>query len=48
MPKPYKKVGFKHHFKKISCPFVIYADFEFLIEELKKPDEDEDENTLFY
>ena len=23
-----KKLTFKHHFKKLRCPFVIYADFE--------------------
>ena len=27
---------FKHHFKKLRCPFVTYADFECLTEELKK------------
>ena len=48
MPKPYEKVSFKHHFKKLRCPFVVYADFECLTEELKKPDEDEDKNTFSY
>ena len=36
LPKPYEKVSFKHHFKKLRCPFVVYADFECLTEELKK------------
>ena len=40
MPKSYEKVSFKHHFKKLRCPF--------LTEELKKPDEDEDKNTFSY
>ena len=36
MPTPNEKLKFKHHFKKLRCPFVIYADFECLTEELKK------------
>ena len=35
MSKPYEKVSFKHHFKHLRCPFVVYADFECLTEELK-------------
>ena len=35
MPTPDEKLKFKHHFKKLRCPFVIYADFECLTEELK-------------
>ena len=41
MPTPDEKLKFKHHFKKLRCPFVIYADFECLTEELKKPEDDE-------
>ena len=41
MPTPDEKLTFKHHFKKLRCPFVIYADFECLTEELKKPEDDE-------
>ena len=41
MPTPDEKLKFKHHFKKLRCPFVIYADFECLTEELKKPEGDE-------
>ena len=37
MPKPEEKMKFKHHFKKLRCPFVIYADFECLTEEVDKP-----------
>ena len=48
MPKSYEKVSFKHHFKKLRCSFVVYADFECLTEDLKKPDEDEDKNTFSY
>ena len=40
-PTPDEKLKFKHHFKKLRCPFVIYADFECLTEELKKPEDDE-------
>ena len=40
MPKSYEKMNFKHHFQKLRCPCVVYADFECLTEELKKPDED--------
>ena len=35
MPTPDEKLKFKHHFKKLRCPFVVYADFECLTEELK-------------
>ena len=38
MPTTDEKQNFKHHFKKLRCPFVVYADFEFLTEELKKPE----------
>ena len=41
MPTPDEKLKFKHHFKKLRCPFVIYADFECLTEELQKPEDDE-------
>ena len=41
MPTPNEKLKFKHHFKKLRCPFVIYADFECLTEELQKPEDDE-------
>ena len=41
MPTPDEKLKFKHHFKKLRCPFVIYADFECLTEELKQPEDDE-------
>ena len=41
MPTPNEKLQFKHHFKKLRCPFVIYADFECLTEELKQPEDDE-------
>ena len=41
MPTPDEKLKFKHHFKKLRCPFVVYADFECLTEELKKPEGDE-------
>ena len=37
MPKSYEKVSFKHHFKKLRSPFVVYADFECLTEEVEKP-----------
>ena len=37
LPKPEEKMKFKHHFKKLMCPFVIYADFECLTEEVDKP-----------
>ena len=37
LPKPYEKVIFKHHFKKLRCPFVVHADFECLTEEVEKP-----------
>ena len=36
-----KKLKLKHHFKKLRCPFAIYADFECLTEELEKPEDDE-------
>ena len=29
MPTTDEKQNFKHHFKKLRCPFVGYADFEF-------------------
>ena len=48
MPKTDEKVKFKHHFKKLKCPFVIYADFECLTEELKKPEEEEEVKTYSY
>ena len=41
MPTPDAKLKFKHHFKKLRCPFVVYADFECLTEELQKPEDDE-------
>ena len=41
MPTPDEKLKFKHHFKKLRCPFVIHADFECLTEELKQPEDDE-------
>ena len=41
MPTPHEKPKFKHHFKELRCPFVVYADFECLTEELKKPEGDE-------
>ena len=36
MPTQDEKLKFKHHFKKLRCPFVVYEDFECLTEELKK------------
>ena len=36
MPTTDEKLKFKHHFKKLRCPFVVYADFQCLTEELKK------------
>ena len=36
MPTTDEKPKFKHHFKKLRCPFVVYADFQCLTEELKK------------
>ena len=41
MPTPDEKLKFKHDFKKLRCPFVIYADFACLTEELKQPEDDE-------
>ena len=41
MPTQDEKLKFKHHFKKLRCPFVVYADFECLTEELTKPEGDE-------
>ena len=35
MPAEDEKLKFKHHFKKLRCPFVVHADFECLTEELK-------------
>ena len=37
MPTPHEKMKFKHHFKKVRCPFVLYAVFECLTEEVDKP-----------
>ena len=37
MPTQDDKLKFEHHFKKLRRPFVVYADFECLTEELKKP-----------
>ena len=28
MPTTDEKLKFKHHFKKLRCPFVVHADFE--------------------
>ena len=47
IPKPYEKVSFKHHFKKLRCPFVVYADFECLTEEVENPT-DKDIKTYNY
>ena len=41
MPTTDEKPKFKHHFKKLRCPFVVYADFQCLTEELKKAEGDE-------
>ena len=41
MPTTDEKLKFKHHFKKLRCPFVVHADFECLTEELNKPEGDE-------
>ena len=41
MPTQDEKLKFKHHFKKLRCPFVVHADFECLTEELKKHEGDE-------
>ena len=41
MPTPDEHLKFKHHFKKLRCPFAVYADFECLTEELKKLEGDE-------
>ena len=35
MPTQDEQLKFKHHFKKLRCPFVVHADFECLTEELK-------------
>ena len=47
MPKPYEKVRFKHHFKKLRCPFFVYAGFECLTEEVENPT-DKDIKTYSY
>ena len=36
MPTTDEKLKLKHHFQKLRCPFVVYADFPCLTEELKK------------
>ena len=41
MPTTDEKLKFKHHFQKLRCPFVVYADFPCLTEELKKTEGDE-------
>ena len=41
MPTQDEQLEFKHHVKKLRCPFVVHADFECLTEELKKPEGDE-------
>ena len=41
MPTQDEKLKFKHHFKKLRCPFVVHAEFECLTEELKKHEGDE-------
>ena len=41
MPTQDEQLKFKHHVKKLRCPFVAFADFERLTEELKKPEGDE-------
>ena len=28
MPTQDEQLKFKHHFKKLRCPFVVHADFE--------------------
>ena len=37
MPTQDETLKFEHHFR---CPFVVYADFECLTEELEKPEGD--------
>ena len=41
MPTQDEQLKFKHHVKKLRCPFVVHAAFECLTEELKKPEGDE-------
>ena len=41
MPTTDEKTKIKRHFKKLRCPFVVYADFQCLTEELKKAEGDE-------
>ena len=47
MPKPDEKMKFKQHYRKLRCPFVVYADFECLTEEVEKPT-DKDIKTYNY
>ena len=41
MPTQDEQLKLEHHVKKLRCPFLVYADFECLTEELKKPEGDE-------
>ena len=41
MPTPDEKLECKRHFKRLRCPYVVYANFECLPEELKRPEGDE-------
>ena len=41
MPTTDDKLKFKHHFQKLRCHLVAFADFECFTEELKKPEGDE-------
>ena len=40
MPAPDENLKFKHHLKNLRCPF-LYAEFECMIEEIEKPEDDE-------
>ena len=41
MPTTDEKLKFKHHFQKLRCHLVVFADFECFTEELKEPEVDE-------
>ena len=47
MPKPDEKMNFKQHYRKLRCPFVVYADFECITEGVEKPS-DKDIKTYNY
>ena len=41
MPTTDEKIKINHHFQKLRCPFVVYADFPRVTEELKTTKGDE-------